>query len=515
MKKHLLLLGLPALLFIQSCSQKDEIAETTHQTSLKSALIKKKVAIDAPVGNAISKQQLDQYVVGKLEADRDFRWLNEDLKTIWSAVQYGDQSLAIGYKTAGIADITSTLHEINLQKGEWKQVHDELISLIKNEYFKSTGTALKWEEVLVEDDPILPIITIKMTDKNVITALANLENVRYLEPLDYWPDQIERSSSGCDGSTTTVNTADFTTITPGSKLPWNFNNIGVPTAWNTAQGQGITIGVIDAGISSTQSLLGSQFTNGLSTGRTITTDFTLGSTAYTSCTHGTSMCGLAAGPRNNLNNSTGIAYKANLHFIRACNDVVLDGSSERTGVKNALVRMGDRADVRIVSMSIGTPFYSSVLYDGVVYANNRGKMLFAAAGTSFSWTSWWGVIYPASHNECIAVTGVNESSTTCDVCHDGSEVDFTVPMERNSNVDRNTLSLAGSGNNPSYVGGSSSATAMAAGVAALVWSARPTLTRSQVYTAIRNTSQYYPSLNSSKGYGNINAAAAVSAALTY
>jgi hypothetical protein len=56
---------------------------------------------------------------------------------------------------------------------------------------------------------------------------------------------------------------------------------------------------------------------------------------------------------------------------------------------------------------------------------------------------------------------------------------------------------------------------MTAGVAALVWSARPTLTRSQVYTAIRNTSQYYPSLNSSRGYGNINAAAAVAAAMTY
>ena len=56
---------------------------------------------------------------------------------------------------------------------------------------------------------------------------------------------------------------------------------------------------------------------------------------------------------------------------------------------------------------------------------------------------------------------------------------------------------------------------MTAGVAALVWSARPTLTKAQVYTAIRNTSQYYPSLNSSRGYGNINAAAAVAAALTY
>ena len=116
---------------------------------------------------------------------------------------------------------------------------------------------------------------------------------------------------------------------------------------------------------------------------------------------------------------------------------------------------------------------------------------------------------------CIAVTGVKEGGATCGSCHDGSEVDFTIPMERFSNTDRNTLSLAASGNSPSYVGGSSSATATAAGIAALVWSARPALTRDQVYLSLRNTSQFYPSINSSKGYGNLNAAAAVNAGLTY
>lgn len=515
MKQLLLIATSISILGIQSCSRMDDdTIDASHQNS-GSVLVKKAQTISIMEPTPYSKQKLDDVVVEAMRSKGDFRFENEGLFLTWSALQYGDQSLAVGYKPAHLGDIRPIIHEINIRTGEWKAVHDALIQFIIDEYKKSTGQSIAWKDIVIEDDSVLPILTMRMSDKNVLTALANLENVRYLEPLDYWPNQIERSSSGCDNSTTAINSSDFSTISPAARLPWNFNSINVPTAWNTAQGQGITIGVIDAGISSGQTLLGSQFQNGLSTGRTITTDYTLGTSAYTSCTHGTSMCGLAVGPRNDMNATTGVAYKSNLHFIRACNDVVLDGSSERTGVKNALVRMGDRADVRIVSMSIGSPFYSSVLYDGVVYANNRGKLIFAAAGTSFSWTSWYGVVYPAYHSECVAITGVKENSNTCASCHDGSQVDFTVPMERNTDSNRNSLSLKSSGTGPAYIGGSSCATAITAGVAALVWSARPSLTKTQVFNALRNTSQYYPSVNGSRGYGNINASAAVAAGLAF
>lgn len=500
---------------MSACSRmEDDAIDAAHQNSgpvLVQKVQKESIAETSPY----SKQKLDEVVVDAMSSKGDFRFEDEALFLTWSALQYGDKSLAVGYKPAHLKDIRPIIHEINIRTGEWKAVHDALIQFIIDEYKKSTGVSIAWKDILIEDDPVLPVLTITMDDKNVLTALANLENVRYLEPLDYWPNQIERSSSGCDNSTTAINSSDFSTITPAARLPWNFNNINVPTAWNTAQGQGITIGVIDAGISSAQTLLGSQFQNGVSSGRTITTDYTLGTSAYTACTHGTSMCGLAVGPRNNLNAPTGVAYKSNLHFIRACDDVVLDASSEKTAVKNALVRMGNRNDVRIVSMSIGSPLYSSALYDGVVYANNKGKLIFAAAGTSFSWTSWYGVVYPAYHSECVAVTGVKENSSTCASCHDGSQVDFTVPMERNTDSNRNSLSLKSSGTASAYIGGSSCATAITAGVAALVWSARPGLTKSQVFNALRNTSQYYPSVNGSRGYGNINASAAVAAGLAF
>jgi serine protease len=475
-------------------------------------LVEKANPTPAPEGDPIPENELAKTVKNMLIQQGDFRWDRQDLKTLWSAVQYSDQhAVSVGYKPANVGDISETIANIDIQSPEWKAVHDAIIALVVDELNKRSASEITLKDILIEDDTTLPLIVFKLTEKDVITKLYNLQNVRYVEPLGYWYDS-QRSSTGCGGSTEPLNALDYTESDPGCKVPWNFASIGVPTAWANAQGVGIKIGVIDAGISNQQTLLGSQFTNGYSTNRNLTTDYTYGSSAYTSCKHGTSMCGLAAGPRNTYGATSGVAYKSNLHFIRACEDVVLDASSEQLGVKNALVKMAKINNLKIISMSIGTPFYSNTLYDGVSFAYGKGKMIFAAAGTSFDWTSWWGVIYPAAFSQCVAVTGVRENSSTCATCHDGSQVKFTVPMERDDNNNRNSLSLDYSGNNPTYIGGSSCATATTAGVAALVWSVNTSLSRTQVYNCLRNTAQYYPNLTSDHGYGNINAAAAVAMA---
>ena len=516
MKKFLLACTTLFVIGITSCQKNEnDAAEPLPQGDV---LRMKPNPVSEPIGSPLSQIVIDKKIKSTLEETHGFEWTDMSLPYIWSAAQYGNHAVAVGYKTLDITDITPVIHEINLREAKWKAVHDALINLVVTEINKTADPKVSAADIIVEDDAVLPIITFTLTDRAAFTALANLENVRYIEPLDYRPISSElqvEAASGCSGSSYAVNASDYTTTTPACRVPWNFNNLNIPAAWNTAQGAGIKMGVIDAGLSSSQPLLGSQFTNGLSAGsRTITTDYTLGSSAYTTCTHGTSMSGLAAGPRNNQNTTTGVAYQSSLHFIRACNDVVLDASAEKTGVKNALIRMGDIADLKIISMSVGSPFGSQVLKDGSTYAYNKGKMIFAAAGTSFSWTSWWGIVYPAAYSECFAITGVNEGGSTCSDCHDGSQVKFTIPMQRSGNSNRTSLSLTLSSNNPAYIGGSSAATATMAGISALVWSVKPTLTRQQVYDILRNTSQFV-SPTSSHGYGNPNASAAVALAQTY
>ena len=516
MKKIVLAFATLFVISIVSCQKNEN--ESAEPASQGEVLRLKQNPVDEPIGTALSQIVIDKKIKNTLETTHDFNWESMNLTYLWSAAQYGNHAVAVGYKTLDITNIDPIIHQVKVREGKFKAVHDAIINLVVSEVNKTAEPKITAADIIIEDDAVLPIITFNLTDRAAITRLYNLENVRYIEPLDYNPQDEDirmQSSEGCSASSYAVTSSDYTTTTPNCLVPWNYNNLNIPAAWNSAQGAGIKIGVIDAGLSSTQPLLGNQFTNGFSAGnRTVTTDYTIGSSAYTTCAHGTSMSGLAVGPRNDQMATTGVAYMSSLHFIRGCNDVVLDASSEKTGVKNACVRMGDITDIKIISMSVGSPFGSSVLKDGVTYAYNKGKMIFAAAGTSFSWTTWWGVIYPAAYSQCYAITGVNEGGSTCNDCHDGSQVDFTIPMQRSGNNSRTSLSLPLSNTSPKYIGGSSAATATMAGIAALVWSVKPSLTRQQVYDILKNTAQYTSS-TSSHGYGNPNASAAVALALTY
>lgn len=516
--KKLIYSSIVVIFTLISCVKNDKELSTTNAN----ALVHSNKPI-APLNgkNPMSKTQLDNAFLAILQDKNDFKWQWLDDYQFWSTVQKSDGVIAIGYQPSSVkGNIADYIHEIDIHTTEWRATHDALIDFIKTTLKNQYGEQYDDKALIFEDDNVLPRIAVRVNDYALLAKLRRIENLRYVEPLGYSLETTgERSSSGCSGTQlSSLPAGDYTVTSPNAIVPWNFTTMNIPNAWNisgAANGAGMTIGVIDAGISSSQALLNSQFSSGASTGRSVTTAYTLGTSAYNTCTHGTCMAGLATGPRNSVGATMGVAWKSNLHFIRACNDVVLDGSDEQTAVKNALIQMGNNANVKIVSMSLGTPFSSGTLEDGVNYAYGMGKLIFAAGGTSFSWTSWWGVIYPAKLAKCVAMTGIKENGSTCDVCHDGSEIDFTITMERNVNSDRNSLSYYTSGTLPSYVGGSSTATAMGAGIASLVWSSKPSLTRDQVLNILNTTAQYYPSKSSSYGYGKLNAVAAVNKALSY
>ena len=194
----------------------------------------------------------------------------------------------------------------------------------------------------------------------------------------------------------------------------------------------------------------------------------------------------------------------------AAADVNLDESREVKGASDAYTNAANRADVKIISMSMGKITSSSQLSDAIKYAYGKGKLMFCAAGTSFSWTaSWYGVIFPAYMAEVNAVTGVRDDNfnTNCTDCHKGSETDFTVVMEKASN-ERHPITLAMTGDVPSTVGGSSVSTASMSGIAALVWSRFPTYTRDQVLNKLTTNAANYPTRNSNFGWGNVNVDAA-------
>lgn len=463
----------------------------------------------------LSARQINEKINETIKTKGRFSWNESSSHFLWSGIFQGNKIASIGFG--------NSKDDFDRSKSsDSEALQNEILEVIQ----KYEG---KKDRVLLSSDEYLNQIDVYIEKQETVIALRKLKSIRYFEPADYRYFENENkltgaaakssSSSGCGLESTALSSVDYTTVSPNAKAPWSFAKHNITSAWNYSTGAGITIGLIDSGVSFNQGLLSGSFNNGLSSGRTISKNGVYVDSVWPwssgydgaddKCGHGTSMASAMAAPRNNLGQPVGVAYNANLVSYRAASNVVLDGYHEQEGVKLAFTALGNNTAVKIISMSMGHIFSVGKIEDGVKYAYSKGKLIFCAGGTSTSFTTFVGVIFPAWMPETQAITGVKENTSNqkCDVCHSGAEIDFTYQMERASGNNIPVLSYYNS--QTDYVGGSSVATASTAGIAALVWSKNPSWTRDQVLTKMRQSSTYYPTKNSDYGYGNINVLQAV------
>lgn len=499
MKKSLLLLATVLVMF--SCANENisPVLEQEEQTEL------------------LTRQELNSKIESSVQATGDFDWSKQEIRTILSALKLSDNILTVGYGTS------KTEFE---KTAESNSIQNDLIAFVNSNEPKSTSNKKEENQLHIYNE--INVFDIKVTNKATIEALLKDDRVRYIEPAgyDFSPEENvvnERSSnsSGCGYKTATIASADYTTISPGAKVPWNFYKHNIPSAWNYSTGRGITLAVVDTGLSPQQAWMNQYFNDGYSYGRfvqkygTFVDSWWAWSNNYDGvndkCGHGTSMAAVATAPRNNNGLPMGVAYNANLVTYRAVENVLINDYHEKRGISEALTALGRRSDVKVISMSIGWIYSINKVRDAVRYAYNRGKMIVSAGGTSTSYTNGYGVIFPANMSETVAVTGVKENQTTteCDVCHKGSKIDFTVQMQRTNGTDNKVPVLSYYNGQSDYVGGSSVATAMTAGIATLVWSKNPSWSRSQVLAKMKQSAQFYPYKHSEFGYGNIDVLKAV------
>ena len=469
--------------FLSACNENPSISSEAIQ--------------NIPVSDEMTREEIDKIIISQLQKGVDFNWADQKDEMLWSAVQLSENYVQVGYKG----------------------------DAAKQSVFELSKTNKK--DVFAEADE-LDLIAIKVKSKADVAALRQNPQIRYVEPLGYDPKPegyVEKTNSGGSGcSATELNPPPswmYWTTTPNTaKVPWNWGYHNIANAWNNSpKGAGIEIGMIDTGVSSQQSRLGSLFVSGESTGRNAivkigTFHGDRPNANGDDCIHGTLMAGTIAGPKNGPT-TTGIAYKANFVAYRGSDDVLLDDNIEVWGVIDAIRNAADRPNLKIISMSMGRITSESGIRDAVRYAvNTKGKLFFAAGGTSTLITGGWfnigGVIFPASMPEIMAVTGVKSTSTTnfsrCSNCHSGSEIDFVVVMQGGDNT---SLSLPLSGTGTAEVGGSSIATATMAGIAGLVWSKYPSWNRSQVIERLRTSANFGNNKTSSYGWGIVNAQTAV------
>jgi subtilisin family serine protease len=256
--------------------------------------------------------------------------------------------------------------------------------------------------------------------------------------------------------------------------------------------------------------------------------------------HATSVAGIAAARGDNGLGVAGVAYQSRILPVRIFNGgTATTDANIASAVYYAAGRTADgrgtwrAADVLNNSWGGGSP--STALTGAVTWAatqarGGKGAVALFAAGNG----GGGSVSYPASLSGTVpgvfAVGASTDRDLRASYSQYGTQLDVLAPS-RGGNFGTVTTDVQGSrGYNGaagaagdytttagSAFGGTSSATPLAAGIAALVLARDPALTAAQVRGVLRNTTDFIGGVaydaatgfNSQYGYGKLNAAAAV------
>ncbi|MGF1536535.1 MAG: DUF5942 domain-containing protein [Elainellaceae cyanobacterium] len=245
---------------------------------------------------------------------------------------------------------------------------------------------------------------------------------------------------------------------PDYAQQWNFRSVNVEPAWDETHGEGVTVAVIDTGISRVKDLAQTKFVAGY--------NFVDNSRdASDDNGHGTHIAGTIAQSTNNGYGVAGIAHGATLMPLK-----VLSASGSGTVVDIAeAIRYAADHGANVVNLSLGGLGESAVLGQAINYAHDKGVVVVAAAGNSGENAA----AYPARYPHAIAVSATDATGAKAPYSNYGAGVNIAAPggslgeAETGGILQDTIVPNAGTSELRSLQG-TSMATAHVSGVAALV-----------------------------------------------
>jgi serine protease len=315
--------------------------------------------------------------------------------------------------------------------------------------------------------------------------------------------------------------------------------IRAPGAWSRTRGAGVTVAVIDTGVRPHADLTGNLVPgidfitdpavavdgNGRDSDASDPGDHAAagacgsGSRATNSSWHGTHVAGIV-GAVSNSAGVTGIAPAAKLLPLRAlgrCGGYMSDIADAVVWASGGSITgiAANPNPARVINLSLGgTGSCSLTLQNAINGARSRGSVVVVAAGNSDTNAA---NATPANCSGVITVAATARSGGKASYSNYGSVVSLAAPGGDSGAGILSTLNAGtttpGADNYASYMG-TSMAAPVVAGVAALVLSAKPSLSPDQVATILKGSARPFPAACSGCGSGIVNADAAVTAALS-
>ncbi|MGC5322797.1 S8 family serine peptidase [Micromonospora arida] len=280
-------------------------------------------------------------------------------------------------------------------------------------------------------------------------------------------------------------------------LQWYLDALQIPRAHEITKGRGVTIAVIDSGVDATHPALAGQLAGRPGAAPAGSPQGWVDRDAEEG--HGTSMAGLIVGRGGDQNRQLGIAPEAKVLPI-ALSGSEGDGND---GEVARDIRWATDAGADVISLSIGFEQPASIrIVEAVQYALSKNVVLVAATGEGGR-----TVNSPANTPGVVAVNATTRSGDLSRYSVGGSEVVLAAPGDDiiapvPTVVEDNGYAVAS---------GTSQATAILAGVAALVRSRYPNLNAANVINRLIRTARDagVPGRDPEFGFGTVDALAAL------
>jgi type VII secretion-associated serine protease mycosin len=272
-------------------------------------------------------------------------------------------------------------------------------------------------------------------------------------------------------------------ITAGPQLPKTagedplIERMGLRRAWELSRGAGVTVSVVDSGVDSRHPKLAGAVDppTDYRTSFTSSAGFESAPGAPEDCEgHGTAIAGLIAARSAGDDRVLGVAPDARIAPVRFEGDI---GQAPPGMIAAAIRAAADRSTVMNLSFAVGTD--NALIRDAVRYALDRDVVVVAAAGNE-NQTAPGLTWFPAAYPGVLAVASVDAGGQPSEESNRGPWVGIAAPGQ-----DLTTVATGGGGY--AVVTGTSFATAVVSGTAALVRSRFPGLTASAVVARLQGT----------------------------
>lgn len=293
---------------------------------------------------------------------------------------------------------------------------------------------------------------------------------------------------------------------PGNPAPtqpdWALRRLAPEGAWRITRGGGITVAVIDSGVSPSHPLLRGTVLPG-----TDVNDLAQLEGQCDNVGHGTLVAGIIAGREGTGVPYSGIAPEARILPIRVLNDNQRTFDESIPAEIGKAIRWAVDHNADVINLSLVT-LNKKELKGAVDYALSRNVVVVAAAGNRQE-NQQDQQAYPAAYDGVIAVAGIDEKGEHVGSSVTGDYVDIAAP-----GLNITGPAPGGSGYLYEPQGGTSFAAAYVSGVVALIRAAHPTLTPEQVRYRLTRTADNPPGgHNAEVGYGMVDPYRAVTSLL--